>query len=155
MSSGNNPRPVGGIRRRWKGPLQSAGIAFRNLLLPLLAAITLSGCSTAPLMPYTTETQPLVLLPTPQAGIQDERGCFREIFCAVLAKRGAALPDYRRCDEALATVGTEPAGTGRPVDLGPSRRRLIAAVVPGVGWDCFANWLDLKHSVDAHLRRFG
>jgi len=28
-------------------------------------------------------------------------------------------------------------------------------VVPGVGWDCFSDWLNLKDSVAAHLRRFG
>jgi hypothetical protein len=106
-------------------------------------------------MPYTTKTQPLVLVPVSEAGIQDKRGRFREIFCAVLAKHGAALPDDRPCDEALAHVGAEPAGTSRPVALGPSRRRLIAAVVPGVGWDCFSGWLDPKHSAAAHVRQFG
>ena len=39
--------------------------------------------------------------------------------------------------------------------LGPSRLRLVAAVVPGVGWDCFSDWLDLKHSGAVHVRQFG
>ncbi len=124
-------------------------------LLALLTAIAASGCSTPPLMPYTTATPPLVLMPASQAGVRDQRARFREIFCAVLAKRGTALPDYRPCDEALARVGTEPAGTGAPVKLGPSRLRLVAAVVPGVGWDCFSDWLDLKHSGAMHVRPFG
>ncbi len=106
-------------------------------------------------MPYTTATAPLVLVPVSQAGVQDKRARFREIFCAVLAQRGAALPDDRPCDEALARVGREPAGTGAPVRLGPSRLRLVAAVVPGVGWDCFSDWLDLKHSGAMHVRPFG
>ncbi|WP_200375963.1 hypothetical protein [Thiocystis violacea] len=72
-----------------------------------------------------------------------------------MTKHGTALPDDRPCDEALTRDGTEPAGTGAPVTLGPSRRRLVAAVVPGIGWDCFSDWLDLKHSGAAHVRHFG
>jgi hypothetical protein len=63
MPSGNDPRPLAEICRRSKRSPQSVQIDFRNLLLPLLAAITLSGCSTAPLMPYTTETEALVSYP--------------------------------------------------------------------------------------------
>ena len=144
------------VRAFWTGKsFKFAQKAFLYPLLALLPAIIMSGCSTAPLMRYTTETQPAVMVPVSQAGIRDERGRFREIFCAVLAKRGAALPDERPCEEALVHVGAESAGTGRPIELGPSRRRLIAAVVPGVGWDCFSDWLDLKQSVAGHLRQFG
>jgi hypothetical protein len=51
----------------------------------------------------------------------------------VLEARGRTLPDYRPCEEALTRVGTEPAGTGRAVDLGASKRHLVAALVPGIG----------------------
>ena len=155
MSNSNNPRRVAWTYCGWARSLTSVRKKTLNPLLALLSAITMGGCATAPLMPYTTETQPVVLVPVSQAGIRDERGRFREIFCRVLAKHGAALPDNRPCDEALVHVGTEPTGTGRPVDLGPSRRRLIAAVVPGIGWDCFSHWLDPKHTVAAHVRQFG
>ncbi|MGC1955495.1 MAG: hypothetical protein WA970_23545, partial [Gammaproteobacteria bacterium] len=121
----------------------------------MTAVVGLSACSTPPLVPYTAETPPLILVPAAQAGVRDKRGRFREIFCQVLEARGPALPDYRPCDEALARVGFEPAGTGKKVDLGPSQRRLVAAVVPGVGWDCFSDWLDLKGSAAAHVRQFG
>ncbi|MEN8174366.1 MAG: hypothetical protein ABFS23_01300 [Pseudomonadota bacterium] len=106
-------------------------------------------------MPHTADTPPLVLVPASLAGVQDKRGRFREIFCQVLEARGPEIPDYRPCDEALTPVGTEPAGTGEKVEFGSSRRRLVAVVVPGVGWDCVSDWLDLKGSVPAHLRQFG
>jgi hypothetical protein len=67
--------------------------------------------------------------------VQDKRGRFREIYCAVLQARAGEVPDARACDDALTRVGTEPAGTGQPVPLGVSSRRLVAAVVPGIGYD--------------------
>lgn len=127
-------------------------------LLPMLAlviSVILGACSTPPLMSYSVDTPPLVLVPASIAGVQDKRGRFREIFCQVLEARGSSLPDSRPCDEALTRVGAEPAGTGERVELGPSRRRLIAALVPGVGWDCFSDWLELQGSVAAHVRQFG
>mgnify|MGYP001818580663 FL=1 len=141
----------GGLRFRRR----STGATVLGGLVALLAAVALGACSTRPLVPYHTDTPPLVLVPASQAGVQDGRARFREIFCEVLDTRGAALPDYRPCDETLARVGAEPAGTCRTVDLGPSRRRLVAVVVPGVGWDCFAEWLDPKGSDTAHVRQFG
>ena len=117
--------------------------------------VTLCACSSAPLLPYTTATPPLVLTSAEQAGVKDERARFREIYCAVLEARRDTLKDYRPCEEALTRVGAEPAATGKPVDLGPSRRHLIAAIVPGLGWDCFSDWLNLTGSVAADLGRFG
>jgi hypothetical protein len=97
--------------------------------------LVLAACASKPLVPYTTSTPPLVLAPAAQAGIGDKRARFREIYCAVLDARHE-LPDHRSCDEALTRVGDEPAG--RPAGrLGPSNRRLVAAMVPGLGFRCF------------------
>jgi hypothetical protein len=117
--------------------------------------VILDACSPPPLVPYSVDTPPLVLVPASVVGVQDKRGRFREIFCQILAARGPGLPDYRSCDEALTRVGAEPAGTGELVELGASRRRLIAALVPGIGWDCFSDWLELQDSVVVHVRQFG
>ena len=116
---------------------------------------TLGACSSPPLSPYTKDTPPLVLVSAQQAGVRDERARFREIYCAVLEARGQQLPDYRPCEKALTRVGVEPAATGKPVDLGPSRRRLIVGFVPGLGWECFADWLHITGTVAAHLAQFG
>ncbi len=121
----------------------------------MIAVAVLGGCASQPLMPYSADTPPLVLVPATQAGVQDKRARFREIFCAVLEARKSDLPDYRSCDEALTRVGAEPAGTGRPVTLEPSRRGLVAVLVPGIGYDCFESWLEAPGAVSAHLRRQG
>jgi dienelactone hydrolase len=125
----------------------------RALLATIGAA--LAGCAGAPLVPYSADTPPLVLTTATQAGGQDQRGRFREIYCAVLQARAGETPDHRPCEDALTQVGTEPAGTGRPVDLGPSKRRLVAAVVPGIGYDCFAQWLQAPGTVATHVRKHG
>jgi dienelactone hydrolase len=87
--------------------------------------------------------------------VQDKRGRFREIYCAVLEARKHDVPDYRPCEDALSRIGSEPAGTGRPVDLGPSTRHLIAAVVPGIGYECFEKWLHAPDTAVQHVRQFG
>ncbi len=65
------------------------------------------------------------------------------------------MPDYRPCDEALTRLGAETAGNGAPVYLGPSQRHLVAMVVPGIGFDCFAPWLEAPGTAALHLRTQG
>ncbi len=130
--------------------------------LPCLAGVAIlalglseAGCASKPLIPFSTETAPLSLLPTTDAGVQDKRGRFREIYCAVLDRHGRDLPDYRPCDEALTRVGTEPPGSGHPVELGASQRQLIAVVVGGIGFECIAPWLAPAGTAAANLRKYG
>jgi hypothetical protein len=126
-----------------------------SLLLKDAEALLLGAHHPRSLMPYSADTPPLVLAPASQVGVQDRRGRFREIYCAALEARGPALPDYRPCEEALTRVGAEPAGSGRPVDLGPSKRHLVAAWVPGIGYECLEPWLRPLETVAQHLRQFG
>jgi pimeloyl-ACP methyl ester carboxylesterase len=126
--------------RRWPLAISTAAVA-----------VLASACASAPLSPYEDISTPLLL----PADIEDERGRFRDIFCMILEEQSATLPDVRPCDEALTRIGDEPGGSGWTVDLGQSRRRLVAAIVPGVGWGCFSNWLDLKGTTAAHVRQFG
>jgi hypothetical protein len=117
--------------------------------------VALAGCAGEPLQPFTTETPPLILAPAAQAGVHDQRGRFREIYCAVLQARAAEVPDHRPCDDALTRIGTEPAPTGRPVALGASSRGLVAALVPGIGYDCVAKWMQPPGTVAEHVRKYG
>jgi hypothetical protein len=123
--------------------------------MAVAACFLLCACATQPLMPYSPDTPPLALVPAAEAGVQDKRGRFREIYCAVLQARQREIPDHRPCEDALTRVGVEPAGTGMPVELGPSRRHLIAAVVAGIGYECFERWLEPPGTVAQHVRRFG
>ena len=116
----------------------------------VVACLALGACATTSGVPYSTDIAPDI-----HAGLQDERGRFRETFCAVLEAHGHDLPDYQPCDEALARVGIEPAGTGKPVELGPSKRHLVAALVPGIGYECFAKWLESPGTAAQHVRRYG
>ena len=125
------------------------------LIIAVLATPFINACSTRPLEPYSADTPPLILVPVSYAGVADKRARFREIFCEILKRRKSTIPDYRSCDEALTRVGAEPPGAGREVDLGKSERRLVAAIVPGIGWDCFEEWLDLKGGTPEHVRQFG
>ena len=127
----------------------------RTVLVVITVVFALGACATKPLVPYSLDTPPLALVPASQAGVQDKRGRFREIYCTVLKARERDIPDYRPCEDALTRIGNEPAGTGRPVDLGSSKRRLVAAVVAGIGYECFANWLQPPGTVGKHLQQFG
>ena len=116
----------------------------RCLFSGALTVLLLSACAGKPLVPYSTDTEPLVLLPANQAGVADDRARFREIFCAVMGDHGQDLPDYRPSEEALVRVGDEPQAGGSPVYLGSSQSDLLVATVPGLGWDCFEEWLKVK-----------
>jgi len=127
--------------------VMNAALAFAALCL------TLAACSSEPLVPYSTDTPPLALVPASSVSVADGRARFREIYCAVLARRD--LPDHRPCGKALTVVGEEPTEAPRPVDLGASHRHLVAAVVPGVGFECVEPWLEAPGTAAQHLRSFG
>jgi len=126
-----------------------------RLLTVILVSATLAACASKPLVPYTTDTPPLILVPASEAGVTDKRGRFREITCVVLEAHGRELPHYRDCEHALTRLGEESGATGEPVDLGQSHRNLVAALVPGIGWECFENWLDYENEFDSHVEQFG
>jgi hypothetical protein len=131
-------------------PRQRPRLAWLTLGMLLLA-----GCGATPLLPFSTDTPPLVLMPAAQAGVDDQRARFREIYCAVLRSQAATLPDHRPCEDALTRLDPEPPGSGRSVDLGPSGHRLVAAVVPGVGYGCIESWLQTQGTTAVQVRKHG
>jgi hypothetical protein len=123
--------------------------AARCVFPAVVAGCMVLGACATPGTPPSTDPSAY------HAGLQDKRARFREIYCAVLEAHGRTLPDYRPCDDALRRVGDEPSGTGSPVDLGTSKRKLVAAIVPGIGYACFERWLQVPGSAAAHVQRFG
>lgn len=121
----------------------------------VFASALLASCASKPLIPWTADAPPQALVPVADAGIDDQRGRFREVFCEVLESRGDEWPDYRPCDEALTRVGREPPGTGQPVNLGKSSENVLMLVVPGVGWECIENWLNLGNDLKSLLASHG
>ena len=119
-----------------------------------LATILLAACASKPMVPYTTDAAPQVLLPVSRAGIDDQRGRFREIVCAIMEDHGKDLPHFRPCDQVLVRLGEEPPGTGAPVNLGTARRKLIAAFVPCVGWECIEDWMNYQSEFKEHIGQF-
>ena len=119
--------------------------------------IVLAGCASTPEpeQPSAEQTGRDMQARISSEEVIDDRGRFREVFCAVLEAHGKELPDYRPCEDALRTTGPEAGTTGTPVHLGQAESDLLILMVPGLGWNCFEDWLDLSGSVPKHLASYG
>ena len=130
------------------------GTALLSLLLLLP---TVCSCVKAPNVPapHTLAVSPHALLPAASAGIDDQRGRFREILCAVDEAHGHQLPEYRPCADILHRFTDEPLGTGEPVQVGPGQLKLRVAVVAGLGAECFAYLVSTFQFALGHLEDLG
>lgn len=134
---------------------QRQGQRQSHKVFSILAALLLGACASESEKPVDKSPMIPVADYAIRAGLEDERGRFREIFCAVLEERGEALPDYRSCDEALTLVGKESGATGQPVSLSQTGANYLFLLVPGLGWECFSEWLDYDGSGSKHVKQFG
>jgi hypothetical protein len=113
------------------------------------------SCASEPLLDDTEPTPPLSLVPATQAGVVDQRGRFREIFCALSADHGADLPDHRPCELALHELLDESPADRRPVSLGRARLGLRLVIVPGLAAQCFGDLaLPLRYAA-RHVEQLG
>jgi pimeloyl-ACP methyl ester carboxylesterase len=119
----------------------------------MLVSFLLGGCS-KPLLPYSLETPPLTLMPASVANIEDGRGRFREVYCAVQKDHGAKLPYDRPCEEVILRLNGEPNPTGEHVLLGQAMLKLRFFTVPGLYNDC----IDASKAFSfarAHVEQYG
>ncbi|MBP1719084.1 MAG: hypothetical protein H6Q43_2522 [Deltaproteobacteria bacterium] len=105
-------------------------------LLLTLIALNLWGCKSSP--PLTLDIPPLITVPIQYAQIEDGRGRFREIYCALQKDHGAGLPHNRDCEDIILRLGGEPPPAGKPVELRDARLPLQIFIVPGLFGECFS-----------------
>lgn len=122
-------------------------------LAPLTVLLLAACASQPPPNPVDTAADLQVLVDSGE--VVDDRGRFREIYCEVLDQHGPELPDYRSCENALRRIGLEAGAYGAPVSLAPSTANYLVLLVPGLGWNCFSDWLDLENSAPAHVAESG
>jgi hypothetical protein len=124
-----------------------------------LAAIVCAACATVGADSQRLEAAlgqaPLVLQPATVAGIVDDRGRFREIFCAATARNRGKFPDQRECDDALVRLGSEPAGTGEPVRELRAGTLTTIVFVPGLFGECVQAIATPFADAHDHLRNAG
>ena len=123
------------------------------ILAVTFAALLLGGCS-KPLLPYSLEMPPLTLTPASLANMEDGRGRFREIYCAVQKDHGATLPYNRPCEEVVLRLENEPNPTGKSVLLGQAKIKLRFLIVPGLYNDCIEASKAFSFA-RAHIERYG
>ena len=146
--NGSSLELVAFLPRRWR--LSSFHVAVLGVGFAVLC-----GCAPKPMIAYSVDTPPLILVPASAAGVVDGRSRFREIYCAVTDERGPDMPDYRPCEEALVRLENEPPPAGAPVELGASRSPLKILYVPGFTTQCVKGIIDFQGGIDDHLARFG
>lgn len=116
----------------------------------------MGGCQPRPLLPFNVETPPVILAPAgADTGLEDQRGRFRQIVCAVNADHGRDLPDHRSCEEILWRLSGEASGEAEPVHLGRPKLALRLVFVGGLASECVSGLVPLLPYAFQHVTDLG
>ncbi|EFL50924.1 conserved hypothetical protein [Solidesulfovibrio fructosivorans JJ]] len=120
-------------------------------------ALLLAACAKPNVTAVAHASPAAVLTPADKAGIRDGRARFREIMTAVIADHGAGLPGNRPADgdSVLWRLAGEPASSGLPVPMSPSKAGLRLVLVPGLLAQCVAQSSLLFEDARANVERQG
>jgi pimeloyl-ACP methyl ester carboxylesterase len=132
----------------------SPHIIQRIVVIAVFSFITACG-PPDPVLKYSLNTPPLMLVPTGMVGVADGRGRFREILCAIQEDHGSQLPHDRACADVLHRLSGEPTPTGQPVHLGQARSNMRILVVAGTMAECFESVLSALPYAREHLEEHG
>lgn len=98
--------------------------------LAVLIGLHLGACVAQQPLP------PSVLVPLAGAGVKDARAEFERILCAINEDRGKQFPDFRPCDQILASLGAAPSFPA----IAPRAPCCFTLVfVPGIFGECVAH----------------
>lgn len=111
-------------------------------------------------MPFNVETPPAIVAAIGSrdgagSGIEDQRGRFRQILCAINDTRGDGLPDYRACNDILWRLQDEPAATAEPVHMGAPRLPIRIVFVGGLASECVSGLVSLLPFAFEHVKAQG
>jgi len=94
-------------------------------------------------------------VPIQYAQVEDGRGRFREIYCAIQKDHGAKFPDNRDCEDIILRLEDEPPPTGKRVELRNAQLSLPIFVVPGLFGECFSALSRAFSYSSGHLQSLG
>ena len=126
-----------------------------QLFAIFMAVFIVTSCASKAMAPTTSDIPTMELLRSKNLNFTDGRARFRKIFCEILNDHGKTLPDYKNCEDALAQLDEAADSSGAPVDLGPSSKKYLVGLVPGLAWQCVRDWLDNDNSAARHTLNYG
>ena len=113
-----------------------AGKPFRAIALAVACGLC-AACVPSPMLPYSTDLPPMILVPAVSSGLAvDRRAEFRGVFCELVSGVEGALP----CEEHLHRLSGEPEIV-EPAHSAPAPSVRIG-IVPGFGYQCFTQFLE-------------
>ncbi|HEV2596162.1 MAG TPA: hypothetical protein VGU01_13280 [Sphingomicrobium sp.] len=128
-----------------------------SAILGALCILLLTGRHQGSRSDPGTAVWPAMMVPVSQTGVVDDRGRFRQIFCALDAEHGAQFSIQRPCNAALQRLSGEALPTTRPLPQPPPDRakRFHIIIIPGMFGECVRSSAMPLEDAAAYMRAQG